>query len=60
LIFFIINNVSYKPPERKNPESNLEKVVCHFFFGELTETGDISLTMMENTALCHIPVETIF
>jgi len=36
------------------------KVFSPFFFEEPTVTGDTFLAMMENTALCHVHVGTVF
>jgi hypothetical protein len=37
-----------------------EKRYWSFFFQEPTIIGDIFLVIMENTALCHVPVERVF
>jgi len=43
---------------RHNPEDPDLKVIRPFlFFEEPTTAGDNFLAMMENTALCHVPVE---
>jgi hypothetical protein len=45
-----MNNVFYKPPEMKNSEEpNLANEGARM-------TGDTFLAMMENTALCPVPV----
>jgi len=36
------------------------KLVDPLFFEEPTVAGESSVTMMENTALCHVPVGTVF
>jgi len=36
------------------------KCICPFFPKEPTVTGDTFLAMMENTALRHVPVGTVF
>jgi len=36
------------------------KVISPLFFEEPTVTGDTSLAVMENTALCYVPVEQFF
>jgi len=36
------------------------KVIGPFVFEETTVTGDTCLAVMENTALCHVPVGTVF
>jgi hypothetical protein len=37
-----------------------EKVIGPFFFEESAATGDLFLAMTENTALCHVPMGTVF
>jgi hypothetical protein len=36
------------------------KVISPFLFEETTVTGDTFLDVMDNNALCHVPVGTVF
>jgi hypothetical protein len=52
LLFFIINNIFYRSSEEKIQRSQENEGA--------RMTGDTLLSVMENSALCHVPVRTVF
>jgi hypothetical protein len=57
LHFFTINTVFYKPTEEI---IQMKKLSVLLFFEEPTVSSDTFLAMMENIALRHVPMGTVF